>query len=255
MAETETDLNEKARARLGDLRFIGELTQVDANARGLQLIQTEHGAASTDDHIRLSLLVDERERVQDIRFKTLATGVPLLTFELMAEWCLGRSLEEIKQLTPARLTRDLEEWDYAFEAGTAGAGAAGQPYFVLVKAAGRGKSAVTDEPASGGGPTTADKLPWTEVGLFEKVRRVEAVLDEHVRPALASDGGGMDIVDLKTGEEENVLVVQYSGACGSCSSAIGGTMQFIEDTLELQIGVRFRLDVQAMEEDESFFSL
>jgi NifU-like protein len=249
------ELAEKARARLADLRFVGALTQVDANARGLKLVETEHGATTVDEHIRLSLLIDEKERVQDIRYKSLATGVGLLTFEMMAEWCVGRHLSELPQLTPARLTRDLREWDYDFVASLAGAGAADQPYYVLVKAAGRGQAQEAHEEKPTGGPAPAAQLAWNEVGLFEKVRRVETVLDEHVRPALASDGGGMDILDLKPGEEESILVVEYKGACGSCSSSIGGTMQFIEDALELHLGVRIRLDVQAMEMDEdSFFS-
>ena len=51
---------------------------------------------------------------------------------------------------------------------------------------------------------------WNEIGLFEKVRRIEEVLDRDIRPMLASDGGGMDLVDLR----ETELHVQYNGACG-----------------------------------------
>ena len=83
------------------------------------------------------------------------------------------------------------------------------------------------------------------------MRRVEEVLDEQVRPMLASDGGGIELVDLR----ETDLVVHYSGACGSCSSSVGGTMIFIEDTLNNALGVELHLVVQNMDEPEPFVDL
>ena len=64
---------------------------------------------------------------------------------------------------------------------------------------------------------------------------------------LATDGGGIELVDLK-GEE---LVVQYEGACGSCSSSVGGTMHFIEDTLTDHIGVELKLVVQGLDDESA----
>jgi Fe-S cluster biogenesis protein NfuA len=87
-------------------------------------------------------------------------------------------------------------------------------------------------------------LPWGDVGLFEKVRRIEAVLDAQVRPALASDGGGIDLVDLK-GDE---LYVQYHGACGSCSSSVGGTLNFIQDSLNNHLGTQLAIKVSGVDE-------
>ncbi|MFA4874988.1 MAG: NifU family protein [bacterium] len=42
---------------------------------------------------------------------------------------------------------------------------------------------------------------------------VEKVLNEKVRPRLAADGGGVDLVDVK---EDNTVVVKLTGACGCC---------------------------------------
>ncbi|MFW5830197.1 MAG: NifU family protein [Planctomycetota bacterium] len=246
MADTDTvDLNQQSRQRLADLRFVGELTRVDANARDLRLIETEHGAAAAKDHIRVMALVNDEDRIRDIRFTSLATGIELLTFELLMEWCINRKLDELVVGSPDALTRYLDAEGYDFPASQVGAGSRTQPYFVLLKLSGR---SVASEQAA----ATKNEVDWQQAGLFEKVRRVESTLDDHVRPALASDGGGMEVIDLRPGEV-NVLVVEYQGACGSCASAIGGTMQFIEDTLEMQLGVPFKLDVQAA--DEGFFGL
>ncbi|MBA3684855.1 MAG: NifU family protein, partial [Planctomycetes bacterium] len=120
-----------------------------------------------------------------------------------------------------------------------------KPYYVLVKADERLHGAKPGAALATAAPGTARELPWTDIGLFEKVRRIEAVLDEHVRPALASDGGGIDLVDL-AGQE---LSVQYHGACGSCSSSIGGTLQFIQDSLNNWLATELTVKVTGIDED------
>ena len=42
---------------------------------------------------------------------------------------------------------------------------------------------------------------------------VEKVLNEKVRPRLAADGGGVDLVEVK---KDNTVVVKLTGACGCC---------------------------------------
>ncbi len=43
--------------------------------------------------------------------------------------------------------------------------------------------------------------------------KVDAVI-EKVRPALQSDGGNIQVVDIL--EEEGVVLVKFEGACGGC---------------------------------------
>jgi len=42
---------------------------------------------------------------------------------------------------------------------------------------------------------------------------VEKVLSEKVRPRLAADGGGVDLVEIR---DDNSIVVKLTGACGCC---------------------------------------
>ena len=46
--------------------------------------------------------------------------------------------------------------------------------------------------------------------------RINEILDERIRPALAGDGGWLEIMGLK----ENTLTIKYQGACGSCPSSL-----------------------------------
>jgi Fe-S cluster biogenesis protein NfuA len=61
--------------------------------------------------------------------------------------------------------------------------------------------------------------------------RINQVLDEKVRPGLARDGGGLEIVGLN----DKKLLISYQGACGSCPSSIGGTMMAIEYMLKEEV--------------------
>ena len=61
--------------------------------------------------------------------------------------------------------------------------------------------------------------------------RINHVLDTQIRPALAGDGGGLEVVGL----EGKTLVIRYQGACGSCPSAIQGTLQAIQNLLQAEV--------------------
>jgi Fe-S cluster biogenesis protein NfuA len=59
----------------------------------------------------------------------------------------------------------------------------------------------------------------------ERLDKINAVLDEQVRPYLQGDGGDLHVLAL----EGNKLKVHYQGACGSCPSSISGTLTGIEN--------------------------
>jgi Fe-S cluster biogenesis protein NfuA len=64
-----------------------------------------------------------------------------------------------------------------------------------------------------------------------KLREIDALLDERIRPYLAGDGGWLEIVGL----EGNMLRIRYEGACGSCPSSLTGTLMAIENMIKDEI--------------------
>lgn len=42
---------------------------------------------------------------------------------------------------------------------------------------------------------------------------LEKTIDEKIRPALAADGGGIELIEIK---EDKTVVVKLTGACGTC---------------------------------------
>lgn len=65
----------------------------------------------------------------------------------------------------------------------------------------------------------------------ELLKQINMLLDKRVRPALAGDGGGLEVMGLAG----YTLKIRYQGACGSCPSAISGTLNAIENLLKREI--------------------
>lgn len=71
----------------------------------------------------------------------------------------------------------------------------------------------------------------------EALARINQVLDVRVRPGLAGDGGGVEVI----GFDGETLEIRYHGACGSCPSAMGGTLSFIEGVLQEEVDPKIRV--------------
>jgi NFU1 iron-sulfur cluster scaffold homolog, mitochondrial len=64
-----------------------------------------------------------------------------------------------------------------------------------------------------------------------RLAQINEILDEKVRPALAGDGGWLEVLSLK----EHTLSIRYQGACGSCPSSLSGTLMAIEGMLKQEV--------------------
>jgi Fe-S cluster biogenesis protein NfuA len=64
-----------------------------------------------------------------------------------------------------------------------------------------------------------------------RLARINEILDEKVRPYLASDGGWLEVVALI----DKRLTIRYQGACGSCPSSLSGTLLGIEGLIRQEI--------------------
>jgi Fe-S cluster biogenesis protein NfuA len=70
------------------------------------------------------------------------------------------------------------------------------------------------------------KIP-AEGSEAEMLGRILVVLEQAIMPALAGDGGGLEVL----GFENRVLTIRYQGACGTCPSSAAGTLDAIRRML------------------------
>ena len=65
----------------------------------------------------------------------------------------------------------------------------------------------------------------------ELLKKINQLLDQKVRPALAGDGGGLQVLGI----DGFTVKIRYQGACGSCPSSISGTLMAIEGLLKRDV--------------------
>ena len=86
-----------------------------------------------------------------------------------------------------------------------------------------------------GGQTAGSATPR----VFSKIedenapmlRDIRMVLESGILPALAADGGGLELV----GRHEKQIMIRYVGACDSCPASLTGTLVAIEGMLQKEV--------------------
>ncbi len=76
-------------------------------------------------------------------------------------------------------------------------------------------------------PDFALTKPKNRDAVSADVRAVEEILDRTIRPALQSDGGDVEVVEV----DGSIVTIHYEGACGSCPSSQAGTLHAITSFL------------------------
>jgi Fe-S cluster biogenesis protein NfuA len=82
-----------------------------------------------------------------------------------------------------------------------------------------------------------DEALETDADDPELLMRINQILDEHIRPYLLKDGGGLDLLSL----QDFSLTVRYKGACGGCPSAVTGTLFAINNLLQNYVDDRIQV--------------
>jgi len=79
------------------------------------------------------------------------------------------------------------------------------------------------------------------MGIVQKLKAIEKVLDEEIKPMLAADGGNLEIVDLKESEGHTDLYINYVGACRGCPASTTGTLYAIQNYLDEKVDGSIRV--------------
>jgi len=72
---------------------------------------------------------------------------------------------------------------------------------------------------------------FKDATIVEKIKTVEKVLNEDIKPKLNLDGGSVELVDISG----NTIILRLLGMCGGCASADITLKNFVEKTLREKI--------------------
>lgn len=96
------------------------------------------------------------------------------------------------------------------------------------------ESHIQEEPVAGEDDEAKSDDPLASMpkgGDPEVLAKINSLLDDRVRPALAGDGGGLQVMGL----DGKTLFIRYEGACGSCPSSAAGTLMAIQNLLQSEV--------------------
>ena len=88
---------------------------------------------------------------------------------------------------------------------------------------------------------SGSEIPFKEMTVIQKLKAVEEVIDENIRPMLVMDGGNLEILDIKENEDYTDIYIRYLGACSGCASSATGTLYAIEAILKEKLDDSIRV--------------
>lgn len=85
-------------------------------------------------------------------------------------------------------------------------------------------------------------LEFKDMTMVQKVKAIDKIIDENIRPMLMIDGGNMEIIDIKETSDDFIDVyIRYLGACSGCASGSTGTLFAIESILQENLAQNIRV--------------
>ena len=86
--------------RMNNPKYFGEITEDEAARRGCKLVVADWGAESCGDAVRLFWMIDTKDDIiKDARFKTFGCGTAIASSDVMAELCIGKTVDEALKIT------------------------------------------------------------------------------------------------------------------------------------------------------------
>ncbi len=87
-------------------------------------------------------------------------------------------------------------------------------------------------------PSRPAEKAFNQMTLVEKIKKLEKVLEEDIRPKLNLDGGSAELVDL----DGSTVKIRLTGMCHGCAGAMGTLKNFIEKTLKEKVDASLNVE-------------
>ncbi len=227
-------------AKIENPRNVGVFSPEESEARGMRLAIGKDGRIEDGNCIWLYWLVDKEDGIiVDAKFQVFGQSALIGAAEAACEIIIGKNYDQAKRVSTDLLDahlRDRSE-EHAFPKETF-------PHLNLVLSAIEDAAEQCTDipfadtyvappvPTSIGEVVEGGYPGWMELPLKKKIAVIEQVLDNDVRPYIALDAGGVEVINLLQDKE---VVITYQGSCTSCYSAIGTTLSYIQQVLRAKV--------------------
>lgn len=213
-------------------QFVGKFSEDKEAGRQIRVF---HAAATSREGWIATLywLVDEWDGViVDVRYQAFGPAALLGALEGAAEWLMRKNYDQASKVKEKDIgacledKKDKEALPVQYRSVLE----------IIVKTIQECASQCLGIPLSEKYVPTPIQVPvsgtpypgWEGLSTAEQIAVVESVIAEDIRPYIEMDAGGIEIVSLTEGKN---LVIAYKGACTTCYSSVGSTLQAIQQIL------------------------
>lgn len=220
---------------------------------GTRLVTAKQGDPEDGNSVCLYLLVDLTDGViRDAKFQVFGQSALIGAAEAACEMLIGKNYDQ-----SSRLTADLIDRHVRDKMDTPAFPEEAFTYLNLVLDAildaAEGCRDIPLAETYASSPVElmnekGDGYPgWNLLSREQKITVIEEVIATDIRPYIELDAGGVQILDLI---DDRDLMIAYEGACTSCHSATGATLNAIQEILRAKVDSNLRVVP-----DASFLSL
>ena len=310
------EYSENVIRRMDDPTHQGEISEQRAKELNSKLIIADFGAESCGDAVRLYWAVNEETNIiEESKFKSFGCGTAIASSDVMAELCIGKTVDEAVKITnidvehalrddpdtpavpPQKMHCSVMAYDVIKKAAAQYKGVDMESFEteVIVCECARISLGTIQEVIKINDLTTVEQITdYTKAGAFcksciktgghedreyylvdilkdtreemeeeklkiaadlssqgastfdkmtivQRIKTIDSVLDEDIRPMLVMDGGNMEIIDIKENIPHYDLYIRYLGACNGCASGDTGTLYAIESILKQKVDENIRV--------------
>lgn len=219
-------------------RHGGFFSNEEAKERQMRLAMGKQGNGEDGNVVGLYLLVDESDGViADAKFQAFGHSGLIGAAEVACEILIRKNYDQARRLTADLIDKQVRDKQdiAAFPEET-------YAYLNLVLDAIEQAAeqcldipfaeAYVPTPLQSKGEYEEGYPGWEHLSQPQKIAVIEEVIASEIRPYIELDAGGVQIVDLINDRE---LIIAYEGACTSCHSATGATLNAIQEILRAKV--------------------
>lgn len=228
--------SKKLASKIDKFRHTGIFTPEEAEARTMRLVESTAGSLVDGNLVHFYWLVDKDDGIiVDAKFQAFGQSALLGAAEITCELLVGKNYDQAKRISTTLIDQQVQDRPDvpSFPPETS-------PHLNLVlEAIEEAADKCTDLPLAAtyvAPPVPADMgeireggYPgWQELSTPQKLAIIEEILNHDVRPYIALDAGGVEVLELVN---DTNLMIAYQGSCTSCYSSVGTTLSYIQQVL------------------------
>ncbi|MGC1878108.1 MAG: NifU family protein [Rhabdochlamydiaceae bacterium] len=219
-------------------RHGGFFLDEEAKVRGMRLVACKQGDLKKGSVVALYFLIDESDGViADAKFQVFGPSPLIGAAEVACEILIRKNYDQARRLTADLIDKQVRDKN--------GIAAFPEETFahlnLVIDAIEQAAEQCVDIPLDEAEVSTpletkgedGEGYPgWNLLNREQKIGVIEEVISTEIRPYIELDAGGVQIVDLIHDRE---LIIAYEGACSSCHSATGATLNAIQEILRAKV--------------------